>query len=81
MNIAEPRFIPKKRQKYQNGNIHRKLRVPTSVILPQPKIQYRNRSAIRPHVDFILFDECRADKIGVYLGTCTLWYVYVLFVL
>jgi hypothetical protein len=29
----------KRKQKYQNGNIHRKLTVPTSVILPYPKIQ------------------------------------------
>ena len=30
------------KQKYQNGNIHQKLKVPTSVILPQPKIQYEH---------------------------------------
>ena len=28
------------KQKYQNGNIHRKLRVPTSVIFSEPSIQY-----------------------------------------
>ena len=30
----------KRKQKYQNGNIHRKLKVTTSVILPRPIIQY-----------------------------------------
>ena len=29
-----------KKQKYRNGNIHRKLKVATSVISPQPKIQH-----------------------------------------
>jgi hypothetical protein len=31
---------PNRKQKYQNGNIHRKLTVSTSVILPRPRIQY-----------------------------------------
>ena len=26
--------------KYQNANIHQKIRVPTSVILPRPEVQY-----------------------------------------
>ena len=30
----------KRKQKYQNGNIHRNLRVPTSTILLQSKVQY-----------------------------------------
>jgi hypothetical protein len=32
-------LFPKRKRKYQNGSIHRKLKVPTSVILPQPRIQ------------------------------------------
>jgi hypothetical protein len=38
---SEPRFIAiARKQKYQNGNIHRNLKVPTTVIFSQPKIQY-----------------------------------------
>ena len=36
----------KRKQKYQNGNIHRKLKVPTSVILPRPRIQYEYTTAV-----------------------------------
>ena len=31
----------KRKQKHQNGNIHRKLKVPMSVILSLPKVQYK----------------------------------------
>ena len=36
-----------RKQNYQNANIHRKLKVPTSVILPQPKIQYEHGGQLR----------------------------------
>jgi hypothetical protein len=40
VNKARLALFPKRKQKYQNGNIHRKLRVPTSTILLLSKVQY-----------------------------------------
>jgi hypothetical protein len=41
-NRARLALFLKRKQKYQNGNIHRKLKVPTSVILSWQRIQYQN---------------------------------------
>jgi hypothetical protein len=38
--IAQLALFHLRKQKYQNGNIHRKLRNSTSVILPGASVQY-----------------------------------------
>jgi ankyrin repeat protein len=39
-HYARLALFPKRKQKYQNGNIHRKLKVPTSTILLRLEVQY-----------------------------------------
>jgi hypothetical protein len=67
---------PKRKQKYQNGNIHRKLKVPTSTILLRSKVQYRmnhDGTWIWNWPKFRIILQCRAATAGHGLGHGLRW--------
>ena len=45
---------PKRKQKYQNGNIHRKLKVSTSVIFSKTSVQYNDDSKFSINLSSII---------------------------
>jgi hypothetical protein len=86
LHRARPALYAKRKQKYQNGNIHRKLTVPTSVIMPRPRVQYANLLAYSPRIALLAWNlpvgifqlECGGDgtpcksRKAAKLGRCRL---------